>query len=112
MAARIPKKTQRREMDFPEASGNIVPPESTTTVLLKTMMDMKESFGKLKSDIEQLHASVKEVEAKQKTIDRTLQDVKTAGKTILAVVSIVSVVIGLVKYGPSIVEFFSKVTSQ
>ena len=41
MAARPQKKPLRQDMVFPDDPGNTVPPDTTTTVLLKTMMDMK-----------------------------------------------------------------------
>ncbi len=108
MAARPQKKPLRQDMVFPDDPGNTVPPDTTTTVLLKTMMDMKEGFGKLQSDIEKLHETVEEVKEKQQTIDRTLRDFKTVAKTLLAVASL----IGLVKYWPEIVSFFSFASGQ
>lgn len=108
MAARPQKKPQRQDLIFPDDPGNMVPPDTTTSVLLKTMMDMKESFGKLQSDIEKLHDTVEEVKEKQKTIDQTLRDVKTAGKTLLTLVSLLGVAIGLYKYGPDILSFLAR----
>lgn len=108
MSPRIPKKPNRRALDFPEPDQSpSLPPDSATTVLLKTLMDLKQSFGQLQSDLETLKESVNEVKTKQKEIDGTLRDVKTIFKTIVKAISAIVALLGLIKFWPVIQGFLN-----
>lgn len=71
------RNRRRQELGTPDWQEYSTPPESTQIVMLKTLMDLRESFGKLSTNVEQLTKSVKEVRDKQDELDRTFAKFKT-----------------------------------
>lgn len=106
MAPRIPKAPKRRQdYGFPPDDGYTTPPDTTTTVLLKTLMEVKETLGAVKSDLSQLKDTVSDVKTKQSDLDKTLAAIKTIFKTVVFIASTVATFLGLVKYWDQIMNF-------
>lgn len=108
MTRRPRQRLSRPQLDLPEPDLTpSLPPESTSTVLLKTLMELKQSFGELRADLETLKQSVNEVKTKQKEIDGAVRDLKTGFKTVVALLSIASLIFSLVRYWPQLSSFLS-----
>lgn len=87
-----------QHFSIPIAPKNTLPPESPTTVTLKTLMDLKESFGAMQSDIRKLSESVKEIKDKQTELDKSFSAIKTVVKTVTAVIALIGGVFGIARY--------------
>ena len=83
------QKTRPRKPQYtvPETrpQQNDIPPESTNVVILKTVIELKESFGGVRQDLDHLKAEVDGIKRDQKTSGRIIK--------ILAVIGVVSTVI-------------------
>ena len=63
------KRPRRPQNTVPESlpQQNDIPPESTTTVILKTVMELKGDVSGIRRDLDHLKAKVEVIEKEQKT---------------------------------------------
>jgi len=87
------KRPRRPQNTVPESlpQQNDIPPESTTTVILKTVMELKGDVSGIRRDLDHLKAKVEVIEKEQKTAS-------TINKRLAAACTILSALLGILMY--------------
>ena len=83
------KRPRRPQNTVPESlpQQNDIPPESTTTVILKTVMELKGDVSGIRRDLDHLKAKVEVIEKEQKINNR-----------LAAACTILSALLGILMY--------------
>ena len=100
MSATRRKQTGRDPTLPPSDQTDRIPTETPSTVYLKTLMEIKEDIGGIKSDISKLKQDVESVKTKQSELDKTISSFKTILKTLGWILAGISTLIGLFKILP------------
>lgn len=99
------KRATDKELGVPEIPRESTPPETTNTVMLKTLMELKESMGKMNERLETLSEKIKGIETKQGNLETTINNAKTSLKTIGWFLTASVSVFGLYRYWPVLQEW-------
>ena len=100
-----PIRVPRGMNNIPEFSPSINenPPDTGNTAVLNAVLELKESFGGVRSDIRHLKNQVLEIKAGQKETNAKLRAVedfqsnlKTWGKVIAGIATLVTAIAGLI----------------
>ena len=95
------RKQTGREPTFPPSDQtDRIPTETPSTVYLKTLMEIKEDIGGIKSDLKKLKDDVEDVKGKQADIDKTIASIKTIFKTVLTIAGLLATILTLIRYWP------------
>lgn len=99
----------------PSPIVNDNPTDSGNTAVLNALLDLKESFGEVRSDIQHLKNEVLEIKAGQKETNAKLRAVedfqsnlKTWGKVIAGIATLVTAIAGLIGNWDKLTAFLDR----